>query len=447
MSVQFRSTRAEAGSAPVRFREALFRGLAPDRGLYVPLSIPPLKDSWVNAGSFQELALDVLGNWLGDAELGPETFSRLVREALDIPVTLRPLSGERWLLELHHGPTLAFKDFAARFMGRIMNAALAQEGRRLTIVVATSGDTGSAVAAGFSGLPNVRVVLLYPAGRVSPLQERQLTVSRPGVQALRVHGDFDDCQRMAKDVLADAELQEQGLSSANSINIARLLPQQLYYLWSLLLLRREYGITAEPVFAVPSGNLGNLTAGVWAALSGAPVASFIAAHNANDWFVRWLADGEEAGAFPATVPTISNAMDVGAPSNFERLQAIEADTKRLVSGQSADEAATLKRIRLTWEEDGVAVCPHTAVGLEALERQRQAGAATGPAIVLATAAAAKFPEVVSRAVPGLWPTAPELDSLEDAVVSSTDLTADSAELKQYLLSRGADWADGSADVG
>lgn len=429
----FRSSRAGPDGPLVTFREALFRGLAPDRGLYVPASIPTLPAAWEEAEDFGTLSRLVLSNWLGDAGLGAGQFGQLVSEALDFPVVLTPLSDNRWLLELHHGPTLAFKDFAARFMGRIMNAALEQEGRRLTIVVATSGDTGSAVAAGFSGLPSLDVVLLYPAGRVSPLQEQQLTISRPGVRALRVNGDFDDCQRMAKDVLADQDVQARGVSSANSINIARLLPQQLYYLWALLQLRRVHGVRQQPLFSVPCGNLGNLTAGVYARLSGAPIRGFIAAHNSNDWFPRWLNGASAPFGFPATVRTVSNAMDVGAPSNFERLHALETYTREAVSGYGISEAATRQRLITTWQEDGLSVCPHTAVGLEALELHR-AGDSSVPAVALATAHAAKFPEVVSEALPGQWPRSERLDALSGQPTAVQDLAADSALLKELLLS-------------
>lgn len=429
MSTTFRSTR---GGSPVTFREALFNGLAPDGGLYVPVAVPELPAGWENSASFPELARTVLGAWLGDAGLGEPAFSRLVADAFDFPVPLSPLSDGRYLLELHHGPTLAFKDFGARFMARIMDALLEQEGRRLTIVVATSGDTGSAVAAGFSGRESVDVVLLYPEGRVSRLQERQLTMKRPGVRAFRVSGTFDDCQRMAKEVLSDPELRERGLSSANSINIGRLLPQQLYWLWAELELRRAHGVTENPVFSVPSGNLGNLTAGVYARLAGGSAAGIIAAHNANDWFPHWLRGDAEAFSFPETVRTRSNAMDVGAPSNFERLNDLDGEQlRRLVRGWGISEEETLGQLRRTYETDGVAVCPHTAVGLAALERDRAAGR-TGPGIVLATAHAAKFPEVVAEAVPGLNVTAPALEALAAVETEAIPLGPSAAALKEWL---------------
>ncbi len=426
MSVSFRSTRATAGTEPVDFKTALWRGLAPDGGLYEPVKIPRLPADWRQVTTFSELAARVLGNWLGDAGLGQAAFQKLVADAFNFPVPLRQLADDRWLLELHHGPTLAFKDFGARFMARVMDALLEKAGRRLTIVVATSGDTGSAVAAGFTGRANLDVVLLYPAGRVSRLQELQLTQKRPGVRTFSVAGDFDDCQRMAKAVLADKEVQARGVSSANSINIGRLLPQQLYYLWAL----RELG---RPVrFVVPCGNLGNLTAGIYAALGGAETDGFIAAHNANDWFPAWLRGEEEAFAFRPTRQTLSNAMDVGAPSNFERLHALGARATGLITGFGVDEAATLQRMATTWNEDGVLVCPHTAVGLEALARER-AGSGGGPAVVLATAHPGKFPEVVARALPGVTAGTKELQELEGAATEVTPLPADTAALREVLL--------------
>lgn len=442
MSTLFRSTRDLQGTSPVGFREALFRGLAPDGGLYQPVLIPGLPEQWQAAASFPDLAELVLTTWLGDAGLGHDRFVSLVHDAFSFPVPLTALSDDRWLLELHHGPTLAFKDFGARFMARIMDALLADAGEKLTIVVATSGDTGSAVADGFAGLRNTDVVLLYPQGRVSPLQELQLTVRRPGVRTLAVAGTFDDCQRMAKEVLADDEVRKLGVSSANSINIGRLLPQQLYYLWAVKLLAGQ-GVTAlatepkadrqpAPLFSVPSGNLGNLTAGVMAALSGARIQGFIAAHNANDWFPRWLSGQVTDRDFPATVQTLSNAMDVGAPSNFERLEAFGEPARRLVSGQGFTDSATLAAIARTAQEDGLLVCPHTAVGLQAVNWHRSTSEAV-PTVVLATAHAAKFPEVVSRAVPGADLSHPGLEPLKNAETAGQSIAADTAALKQFLL--------------
>ncbi|MEX1055549.1 MAG: threonine synthase, partial [Rhodothermales bacterium] len=302
---RYRSTR---GGESVSFEEALLRGLAPDGGLYVPDSIPHVDFS---GDSFESMSASVLEQWVGDEITN---IDDAVRDAFDFPVPLIPLGGGLHVVELFHGPTLSFKDFGARMMARWMSRFLESRGEDVTILVATSGDTGSAVADGFAGQERIRVVLLYPKGKVSPVQERQLIVKRPGVRALAVEGDFDDCQRMVKEAFLDPIPTQVNLSSANSINIGRLLPQMLYYIWAARLLASE-----DVLFCVPSGNLGNLTGGVLAHLSGLPVHGFLAAHNANDFFPQFLSRGD--AAFAPTKATLSNAMDVGAPSNFERLRA------------------------------------------------------------------------------------------------------------------------------
>lgn len=442
--VRYVSTRAGDGAVPgasdtsgtVDFREALLRGLAPDGGLYVPTGFPHLPAEWRTARSPAELGGTLLRAWLGDA-LPEGELDAILADAFDFPVPLVSLGGNDFVLELFHGPTLAFKDFGARFQARALDALLARTGGRLTVLVATSGDTGSAVAAGFAGRERVDVVLLYPRGRVSPMQERQLTVARPGVSSFAVEGNFDDCQRLVKAALGDPELAGRGLTSANSINVGRFLPQQVYYLWALLSLERDHGVSAAPRVIVPSGNLGNLTAGLYATLlPGGPAGvRFVAAHNANDYFPRWLARAAEAFDYPATVATASNAMDVGAPSNFERLEHLARSgvpLRELVTGAGVSDAATLQRIAATHGERGYLPCPHTAVGLEALARLRAAGA-DGPALVLATAHPAKFPEVLERALPGSAPVAASLEELRDMPVKVSGLPPDPAALREVLL--------------
>ena len=407
------STRGEAPAVP--FREALLDGLAPDGGLYVPTRVPALPPGWQDAASLADLGAAVLARWLPEVD----RLGEIVADALSFPVPLVPLEGEGWdgisVLELFHGPTLSFKDVGARTMARLMADALG--GEEVTILAATSGDTGSAVADGFAGVPGVRVVLLYPKGQVSPVQERQLIVERPGVQALAVEGTFDDCQRMVKEAFAEARPEPSGrrsqagrLSSANSINIGRLLPQSLYYLWA----RARLG--EAPVFVVPSGNLGNLTAGTLAMRGGLDVAGFVAAHNANDGFPRFLGGDEVPGG--ASVRTLSNAMDVGVPSNLERLRSLfsDADLRALVRGEAVTDETTLDTMRAAWEATGYLADPHTAVGLEAAHRLRAEGDRR-PVVVLSTAHPAKFPEAVERAL-GVTPEAPErLAALWDAPVS------------------------------
>jgi threonine synthase len=361
------------------------------------------REAWQRAARFDELGAGVLAYWLRD-EVPEAALQALVQDALDFPVPLVPLHGD-WegvsVLELFHGPTLSFKDFGARMMARLMSFFLRGAAEELTILVATSGDTGSAVADGFAGQDDIRVVLLYPKGQVSPVQERQLVVARPGVQALAVDGTFDDCQRLVKEAFADADLARVPLSSANSINIGRLLPQMLYYLWAI-----RQAAAGEVVFCVPSGNLGNLTGGVLAALSGAPVRRFVAAHNANDFFPRHLAEGLRD--YMPSVRTYSSAMDVGVPSNFERLDALLDATalRQRVWGTSVTDDETLAMMRTIYYEAGYVADPHTAVGLEAARRYRAREGAGVPLVVLSTAHPAKFPEIVRDAL-GVAPEMPE----------------------------------------
>ena len=411
------STRGGGDAVP--FREALLDGLAPDGGLYVPTEIPALPDDWATASDRADLGARVLAAWLPEmANLGA-----LVEDALSFPIPLVSLGDGVHVLELFHGPTLSFKDVGARAMARLMADAL--QGEEVTILAATSGDTGSAVADGFAGVPGVRVVLLYPKGGVSDVQEQQLIVARDGVQALAVEGTFDDCQRLVKAAFAERAPGDRRLSSANSINIGRLLPQMLYTTWAL----RQLGEPATVV--VPSGNLGNLTAATMAMRAGLPVTGFVAAHNANDGFVRFLA-GADAPA-SASVPTLSNAMDVGVPSNLERLRSLfsDADLRALVHGETVTDDETLAAMRRVHDETGYVADPHTAVGLEAVRRRRADGE-TGPMIVLSTAHPAKFPEAVAEAT-GTTPTAPSrLARLWEAPTAVDTIPAELDALRRYV---------------
>lgn len=428
--MRFYSTRSAAHHRS--FREALLQGLAPDGGLYVPAAVPPVPPiAWQHAATFPTLATGVLTPWLAD-EVPPETLAEITASAFDFPVPLVPLTGAGWenvsVLELFHGPTLSFKDFGARTMARLMAHFLHGSGEKLTILVATSGDTGSAVADGFAGHDNLRVVLLYPKGQVSPTQERQLIAARPGVTALAVRGTFDDCQRLVKAAFAAPDLANYGLSSANSINVGRLLPQMLYYFWGL----RQLG-SQEAVCCVPSGNLGNLTAGVLAWQSGLPVRRFLAAHNANDFFPLHLA-GQDV-PFRPSVQTLSNAMDVGAPSNFERLQhLLPPETLRHhLWGTSVTDAETRTALRHLHAATGYLADPHTAVGLEAVRRYREATGDTTPAIVLATAHPAKFPETLTDVL-GQTPEAPpRLAALWDQPTAVQEIDATLAALQDAAL--------------
>jgi threonine synthase len=423
--LRFRSTR---GQAPVlTFDAALLQGLAPDGGLYIPEEIPKLSPAvWRQASSFPEMATGVLAQWLSGT-FSEDSVAAVVGEALSFPVPLVPLGDALYVLELFHGPTLSFKDFGARTMARFAREVLARRAEQLLVLVATSGDTGSAVADGFAGLEGVRVGLLYPYGQVSPVQERQLIVRRPGVQAFAVEGTFDDCQRLVKTAFADPDFSSVRLSSANSINVGRLLPQMLYYIWAVAV-----GGFDEVVFCVPSGNLGNLTGGVLAALSGLPVRRFIAAHNANDFFPRFLAG--EGPAFGPSRRTLSNAMDVGRPSNFERLEALlGSQMSQWIWGTSVSDKETLERIRRVYASTGYIADPHTAVGLEAAQRYREATGDQTPLVVLATAHPAKFPEVVRQAL-AFEPQVPErLARLWEAETSVVRIEATLDALKTHLL--------------
>ncbi len=403
--------------------EAIEAGLASDGGLFLPRTMPYVDADSLSTQSFRDMSLGIMKHWLEGSEYR-DSWQDILTDALSFPVPIVPLSEELFVCELFHGPTLSFKDFGARTMAQLLGDRLARTGEERVILVATSGDTGSAVADGFAGIEGIHVVLLFPSGGVSEVQERQLVVERPGVHPFRVEGSFDDCQRLVKAAFHHPAWSSIPLSTANSINIGRLLPQMLYYWWAVLNLPRGLGIPGKPFVCVPSGNLGNLTAGVMAHLSGMPVGGFRAAHNANDFFVRFLSNGEADTA--ATIRTLSNAMDVGAPSNFERLMALLPDgwMHDLISADSTPDNATLETMHAIHSSTGYLPDPHTAVGIRSVDQGRLSGAITGPAIVMATAHPAKFPDTCARAT-GHAPEEPErLSCLLDAPKQVTDIAAD-----------------------
>ena len=405
----------------VSFREALFSGLAPDGGLYHPVGKPELAAlfaSFDESTGFSELASEVTTALLAP-EIDRTTAAGIVSRAFPFAPVLRPLEAELLLLELFHGPTCAFKDFGAQFLAACMEAFLQGGNRRIQILVATSGDTGSAVAHAFHGRANIDVVILYPSGRVSELQEKQLTTLGGNVHAVEVEGSFDDCQRLAKEAFRDPRLRGTlALTSANSINIGRLLPQSLYYIFAAT--RRSTLGGRAPTICVPSGNFGNLTAGLYAWAWGLPVRGFIAATNVNDVVPSYLATGSYRPR--PSAQTLSNAMDVGSPSNFDRLELLfHGDWKAMtgtIRGASVSDERTLQTMREIHAARGVFVDPHTAVGCAAAADMLRAGGAfpdgafpvSGPAgeriVVLSTAHPAKFMEVVQRAT-GSRPEMPE----------------------------------------
>jgi threonine synthase len=394
-------------SPPVSFREALLRGLAPDGGLYLPTELRPFPPgaiaSWRGL-PVGEVAVRVLSHLVGD-EFDREAFGALVRDAFNFPAPTVPLDAGISVLELFHGPTMAFKDFGARFLARAFGHLLAERGDHATILVATSGDTGSAVAQGFFGVPRVQVVVLYPAGKVSRFQEAQMATLGGNVKAVRVPGTFDDCQRLVKQAFLDHGLAPLNLSSANSINIGRLLPQAVYYVASWL----DAGATdlGNLVFVVPSGNLGNLTAGVIAQRLGVPVARFIAASNVNDVLPDYLASGTYTPR--SAVATISNAMDVGDPSNFPRLAQLHGEAllhlRANVAGWSVTDADTRRMMRDVYREHAYLLDPHAAVGMAAARHARRAHDEGRPIVTLATAHPAKFGEVIEQEL-GVTPPMP-----------------------------------------
>ena len=389
-----------AGRSPATdIRTALLRGLAPDGGLYVPESLTPLAPEAMQAlrrRSFPDVALAVAQHLLG-GDLAPETLERLVTSAFDFPVPVVPLGPRTFVLELFHGPTLAFKDFGARFMARLLAALHGDRDQALTVLVATSGDTGSAVGHAFLGVPHTRVVILYPEGKVSPTQERQFTTLGGNVRAIAVAGTFDDCQRLAKEALRDPALAAtHRLTSANSINIGRLVAQVFYYFFAWADLPNA---DAELLISVPSGNFGNLTAGLMAKRLGLPVTRFVAATNANDVVPAYLRTGKFAPR--PSVATISNAMDVGNPSNFSRMTALYGGDvdglRRDVVGSAHTDDETRACIADVERRFGYILDPHSAVGYLGLQRPlAERPDATG--VFLAAAHPAKFSGVVEPVI-------------------------------------------------
>lgn len=431
--MMLRSTLSPALTAS--WRDGVLAGLAPDGGLFVPTTLPHLNPEELAAYArlpFPELARELACKFLVP-DVPREVVDRICRESFTFDVPLQPITQSLSVLELFHGPTCAFKDFGARFMSRLFRYFLGESDRRLTVLVATSGDTGSAVANAFhdaSPQAPIRVVVLFPKGKVSLVQEKQMTTLGGNVTALEVEGSFDDCQRLVKQALGDSSLAERAtLTSANSINIARLLPQMFYYVYAALISQ------APPTFSVPSGNLGNLTGGLLAALIGVPIEHFIAATNANSVFPDYL----HSGAYQPhpSRETISNAMDVGDPSNFARIMSLyDGDLARMrdaISGFSISESETVATIRRVYDKTGYILDPHTAVGVAALDSFSER--LKGSAVVLATAHPAKFSSVVAHAIGHAPMIPPQLRSALDAHGEKTPLPLSYDRLKEVLLSQ------------
>lgn len=427
------STRRQAPM--VTFREALFAGQAPDGGLYMPTAFPTLPiNTLTPLTDYRELVLVVLEHLLGD-ELSPRGLETIVGQAYPFAPALAEIDESTSILELYHGPTLSFKDFGAQFMAKSMGWFLRDENREITILVATSGDTGSAVAHAYHRVEGIRIVLLYPSGKVSPLQEKQFTTLGDNVHALEVDGTFDDCQSLVKTAFRDRNLAENArLSSANSINIGRLIPQALYYFWGVLVLRSRYN--QEVLVCVPSGNFGNLCAGLFAGQWGLPVVQYVAAVNANSAIPEYI----QTGVYQPrpSLHTLSNAMDVGNPSNWERIQTLFDDDysriRQKLWSTSISDDETLDTMRTIHKRAHYIADPHTAVGLAAAERFRQENRApqTQPILVLSTAHPAKFQEVVQQAL-GVEIPLPQM--LQDCLLKEkkvTRLANSYDELKEFI---------------
>ncbi len=396
------------GGEPVSFSEALVCGVAPDGGLYVPAAWPRF-DSRAAPAAPPDFARELLAPFLRDDSLS-DALAAITAEAFTFEAPLWPLkNSDVQVLELFHGPTAAFKDFGARFLAACLSRAAQAVERPLHILVATSGDTGAAVASAFHRRPAIQVSILYPKGRVSPAQERQLTGWGDNVRAFAVAGDFDECQRLAKEAFADRALCEAfALSSANSINIARLLPQMAYIAAASLKVWNQSGVPAS--FVIPSGNLGHATACVWAKHIGLPIGQIVLAHNANRTMPDFLNTGEWRPR--ATIPTLASAMDVGNPSNGERLRHLYPrleDLRGVVSAYAIEDDAIRARIRKGWDDFGQTWCPHTAAAAQALALHTEGGRNAGQWVIVSTAHAIKFPEIVESIIGARVTPPPSLD--------------------------------------
>ncbi|KAF1017343.1 MAG: Threonine synthase [Stenotrophomonas maltophilia] len=426
----FVSTRGQAPA--VSISAAIAAGLAPDGGLYVPAQLPVARSLQAGA-DLAATASELLAPFFAGDALAA-ALPEICRDAFDFPVPLRALGtrGDH-VLELFHGPTAAFKDIGARFLAGTLSRLQAGAARPLTIVVATSGDTGAAVAAAFHGQPGVRVVVLYPDGRVSPRQAHQLGCFGGNIQALRVAGAFDDCQAMVKQALADRELQASvPLSSANSISLGRLLPQMSYYAHAALQHHAAHGRRLNLV--VPTGNLGNAMAAVLARALGVPLGQIVLATNANAVLPAYFNGGAYQPA--ASIATVANAMDVGAPSNFERLcwlyQGDDAELRAAFRAQAVDDVAIRATIASLFASHGEVVCPHTATAVKVLQDLRSGGA-KGDWAVVATAHPAKFESVVEPLIGQPVPVPPALQALLQRPAHAEAVPADYAALREVLL--------------
>lgn len=418
----------------VDLKEAIIRSLPADNGLYMPEVITPLPqsfwDQWREM-SFSEMGFHVAHQILGDS-IPADDLKKIVEDAINFDAPVVNIEENVSILELFHGPTLAFKDFGARFMARIMAYLTKGDSEELTVLVATSGDTGGAVASAFHNVTGTRVIILYPKGGVSNLQEKQLTTLGGNISALEVEGTFDDCQAMVKSCFLDREFsQKHNLTSANSINISRLIPQAFYYFHAA----RQLPVGVEPTFVIPSGNFGNLTAGLLAQRLGLPIAHFVAATNINDVVPQYLSDGDYQPR--PSEATVSNAMDVGAPSNFARMSHLFSDSwdamRESISGVAVDDEETLAAVRSVKATTGYTIDPHGAVGYVAAKLWLEASPESHT-VILETAHPSKFLDTMEQELGEGSVEIPErLACLSERAKVATLIKADTQLVRDYLV--------------
>ena len=433
-NMKYYSTNLKAADATLE--EAVVKGLASDRGLFMPREIKPLPQEFyehIEELSFQEIAYRVADAFFGE-DIPADTLKQIVYDTLSFDVPLVKVTDNIYSLELFHGPTLAFKDVGARFMARLLGYFIRKEGKKeVNVLVATSGDTGSAVANGFLGVEGIHVYVLYPKGKVSEIQEKQFTTLGRNITALEVDGTFDDCQALVKAAFMDRELNEHlQLTSANSINVARFLPQAFYYFYAYAQLKKA-GRAANAVVCVPSGNFGNITAGLFGKRMGLPVSHFIAANNRNDIFYQYLQTGVYSPR--PSIATIANAMDVGDPSNFARVLDLYRNSHEAIctdiSGATYTDEQIADTMRRVWQEHHYLLDPHGACGYRALAEGLQPGE-TG--IFLETAHPAKFKDTVEKIIGESISIPAKLQAFMSGEKQSQPMSREFADFKKYLLS-------------
>ncbi|PQL92218.1 threonine synthase [Apibacter sp. wkB309] len=417
----------------VSFKEAVFTSFPSDKGLYMPWQIPKLSESFIQNitdYSFPEMALEIAHSFIGE-DIPIKDLEKIIKETISFDAPLVSLEENLAVLELFHGPSLAFKDFGARFMSRLMAYLSDKNDKTLDILVATSGDTGGAVALGFLGVEGTRVTILYPKGKISEIQRKQLTTNGQNIRALEVNGTFDDCQALVKMAFNDAELNSKlRLTSANSINISRLLPQTFYYLYAYAQAVKKY--KKDIVFVVPSGNFGNIGAGLLAYKSGLPVKHFVAATNVNDTVPVYLQKGTYEPK--PSIQTLSNAMDVGNPSNWVRITDLFNESldslRNLISAYSFTDSETMNGINELYEKYNYIACPHTAVAYLAAKKYNHPQDFT---IFLSTAHPCKFMDVYPENLKNKIIIPEQVKKLDHKISSATPLENNFSDLKTFLM--------------